>query len=101
LPYEGFEAVFRAYSNDQVLGRTLLAPDVAEELIKLARLFPERRLIASLIGNVMTLGLQGYHQFEFFKLDKPIDKDSLRDAARQIYLVITLAQAFEKAWKAA
>jgi len=100
IPSPDFTRVFRAFSDDQVLARALLTPDVVEQLTRLNLLFGNRRLGASLRDDSLFLVAHGSGELapesiftSAYKLDR------VHNVGRQLYLLSTLIETIMKDWQ--
>jgi len=100
IPSPDFTRIFRAFSNDQVLARTLLTPDVVEQLTKLSLLFDSRRLGVSLRGDTLFLVAHGAGELAPESLFTSAYKlERVHNVGRQLYLLSCLIETIMKDWR--
>lgn len=116
LVYNKFEKMFEVYSTDQIEARTLLTPDVMEDLIELGTLAAGKRadmvnrkdktatpvkMELAFKGNALMICIESLHDFfEIGALDSPMeDTTVIAKLVRQVGLVYEIADILELNWK--
>ncbi len=92
-----FEKAFEAYSEDQVLGRAVLSPDLLAEMIDLEDSIKGKKIRMGFIENHIYIALETGEQFEAGDMGKPLtDMTALRDILSMFSVIFRIIETLEK-----